>query len=86
MTPDEGGILAANWSGLARIELVEQDGVAVDTRSSAILSRNIAGNIDTCLNSHSLFVLTGSALHNNVYVFIYTAVYSQTLTAFKQLQ
>ena len=34
-----------------------------------ILSRNIAGNIDTCLNSHSIFVLTGSALHNNVYVF-----------------
>ena len=45
-----------------------------------ILSRNIAGNIDTCLNSHLSFRTDGVRTSQQC-VCIYTAVYSQTLTA-----
>ena len=45
-----------------------------------ILSRNIAGNINTCLNSHLSFRTDGVRTSQQC-VCIYTAVYSQTLTA-----
>ena len=45
-----------------------------------ILSRNIARNINTCLNSHLSF-RTDEVRTSQKCVCIYTAVYSQTLTA-----
>ena len=45
-----------------------------------ILSRNIARNINTCLNSHLSFRTDGVRTSQKC-VCIYTAVYSQTLTA-----
>ena len=46
-----------------------------------ILSRNIAGNIDTCLSTHISLFLTDGVRTSQQCVCIYTAVYSQTLTA-----
>ena len=46
-----------------------------------ILGRDIAGNIDTCLNSNLSFRTDGARTSQKC-VCIYTAVYSQTLTTF----
>ena len=53
---------------------------ASNDEASSLRSRNIARNINTCLNSHLSFRTDGVRTSQKC-VCIYTAVYSQTLTA-----